>query len=213
MMEELDLLKKDWQKHNTFEQLSELEIYKMLHKKSSSIVKLILIVSVIEFLFWILITLFCGDDHYQEKLEKYGIATFVNILNVLNYLVIIVFIYIFYKNYKNIFTTDSTRQLMKNILKTRKTVQNYIWYNLGMVTLTIIVNLMVMFYHNEKILSLLQKYSNEGHKVIFIVCCIGISILFIALIIGIFWIFYKILYGILLKKLYKNYHELEKIDL
>ena len=39
-MKELDLLKKDWQKSdNSFEQVSEIEIYKMIHKKSSSIVK------------------------------------------------------------------------------------------------------------------------------------------------------------------------------
>ena len=48
-MKELDLLKKDWQKDTAFEQVSEVEIYKMLHKKSSSIVKWILIVSLLEF--------------------------------------------------------------------------------------------------------------------------------------------------------------------
>ena len=38
MMEELDLLKKDWKRNeNSFEQVSEVDIYKMLHKKSSSI--------------------------------------------------------------------------------------------------------------------------------------------------------------------------------
>lgn len=35
MMEELDLLKKDWQKNaHAFEQVSEVDIYKMLHRKS-----------------------------------------------------------------------------------------------------------------------------------------------------------------------------------
>ncbi len=37
-MEELDLLKKDWKKNqNSYQQISEKEIYNMLHKKSSSI--------------------------------------------------------------------------------------------------------------------------------------------------------------------------------
>ena len=50
-MKELDLLKKDWQKSdNSFEQVSEIEIYKMIHKKSSSIVKWILIISILEVL-------------------------------------------------------------------------------------------------------------------------------------------------------------------
>ncbi|MFT5964898.1 MAG: hypothetical protein ACI9L6_001650, partial [Flavobacterium sp.] len=35
-MKELDLLKKDWKKNeNSFEQISETEIYQMIHKKSS----------------------------------------------------------------------------------------------------------------------------------------------------------------------------------
>ena len=46
-MKELDLLKKDWKKNSdSFEQISEKEIYKMIHKKSSSIVKWILIISI-----------------------------------------------------------------------------------------------------------------------------------------------------------------------
>jgi hypothetical protein len=39
-MDVLDLLKKDWKKkEHTFDQVSENEIYNMLHKRSSSIVK------------------------------------------------------------------------------------------------------------------------------------------------------------------------------
>ncbi len=39
-MDELDLLKKHWKKDETsFEQVSEKQIYKMIHKSSSSIVK------------------------------------------------------------------------------------------------------------------------------------------------------------------------------
>ena len=126
-MEELDLLKKDWQKSgDSFEQVLEVEIYKMLHTKSSSIVKWILIISVLEFLFWSLLTVFLNDDTYQSKMQEYGIENLMFALNCINYLVIVVFIYLFYKNYKTISTTDSTNQLMKNILKTRKTVQNYI---------------------------------------------------------------------------------------
>ena len=48
-MEELDLLKKAWQKDSHgFEQISEVEIYKMLHAKSSSIVKWIFYISLFE---------------------------------------------------------------------------------------------------------------------------------------------------------------------
>ena len=44
-MDELELLKKDWQKENmTFPKLSYNDIYKMIIKKSSSIVKWIFII-------------------------------------------------------------------------------------------------------------------------------------------------------------------------
>ena len=43
-MDVLDLLKKDWKNNNAqFKQVSENEIYGMLHKSSSSIVKWIFI--------------------------------------------------------------------------------------------------------------------------------------------------------------------------
>ena len=65
MMEELDLLKKDWKRNaNSFEQISEVEIYKMLHKKSSSIVKWILIISILEVLLWTAISVFYNMDDY-----------------------------------------------------------------------------------------------------------------------------------------------------
>ena len=55
-MDELELLKKDWKKdHTDFPKLSYNEIYKMILKKSSSIVKWIFIISLLEFAFWSLI--------------------------------------------------------------------------------------------------------------------------------------------------------------
>lgn len=52
-MKELDLLKKDWQKCETsFAPIPKVELYKMLHTKSSSIVKQIFAISALEILFW-----------------------------------------------------------------------------------------------------------------------------------------------------------------
>ena len=69
-MEELDLLKKYWKKsEDTFEQVSEVEIYKMLHKKSSSIVKWILIISILEVLLWTLISVCFNTDDYFKKIH------------------------------------------------------------------------------------------------------------------------------------------------
>ncbi len=213
-MEELDLLKKAWQKENySSDQVSEGEIYKMLHQKSSSIVKWILIISIIEFIFWNFITVFITDDNYINKLKQYGIENLMLILNIVNYIIIIGFIIVFYKNYRSISITDATQQLMKNILKTKKTVQNYIWYNLAMIAISIIITLIMLFNHNPKMISLMDKEISQGHHTYFICICTLISILFIILIIGLFWLFYRLIYGILLKKLFANYKELKKIDL
>ena len=52
-MDELELLKKDWKNNNAqFKQVSENEIYGMLHKSSSSIVKWIFIISILEIILW-----------------------------------------------------------------------------------------------------------------------------------------------------------------
>jgi uncharacterized membrane protein len=213
-MEELDLLKKAWKKdENAFEQVSEKEIYSMRHRQSSSIVKWILIISLVEFILWNIVTVVLSDDKYQTKLQSYGIDLFMTVLNAVNYLIIVYFIYTFYKNYRTISITDSTHQLMKSIVKTRSTVQNYIWYNLGVVTVSIIISIVMLFYHNAQMIAMMDKANAEGHKIFFMLICTVISLLFVLLIIGIFWLFYRILYGILLKKLYVNYKELKKIEL
>jgi Kef-type K+ transport system membrane component KefB len=92
-------------------------------------------------------------------------------------------------------------------------VQYYIWYNLGIITLTIVISIVMLFYHNPVMISLMNKQVAEGHQTLFVCICTCISIVFIATIIGLFWLFYKLLYGILLKKLFANYKELEKIEL
>jgi hypothetical protein len=72
-MKELDLLKKDWQKNkDSFEQVSKIEIYKMIHKKSSSIVKWILIISILEVLLWTSLNMIFNADDYLENINNNG---------------------------------------------------------------------------------------------------------------------------------------------
>jgi hypothetical protein len=209
-MKELDLLKKDWQKNDTFEQVSEVDIYKMLHKKSSSIVKWIFIISILEMLLWTSISLFFNNDDYLKKIKHEELNVYFEGLTYFNYAVILVFIYLFYKNYVSISTTVSTKQLMKDILKTRKTVQCYVWYNLGMVGLSMMMGFFMAFAYNPEVIVLMNKVANNT-KVM--VITIVVFILIIAIFLGAFWLFYRLLYGILLRRLYANYNELKKIDL
>lgn len=211
-MKELDLLKKDWQQRaNSFQQVSEKDIYKMIHKSSSSVVRLILIIGIFEFLFWIGMSIFSNNDDYFNKLNIENVVTFLRVLSYTHYAIIIFFIYAFYKNYIVISTTDSTKVLMKNILKTRRTVNIYVWYNLGMVITCLIIGFYLAYFYNPELAMVKDKIEHDGIKTMLIF--IGILVLMLIVLTLIFWLFYKLLYGILMRKLYKNYEELKKIDL
>ncbi len=210
-MKELDLLKKDWQKSdNSFEQVSEIEIYKMIHKKSSSIVKWILIISILEVLLWTTLSICFDSNEYLEKIKHAELIGYFEVLTYFNYAVILIFIYLFYKNYILISTTASTKQLMHDILKTRKTVQYYVWYNLAMFVFSLIIGFVIAFAYNPE-MDAFKEQINKNSKVM------AITIGFLAIVsvtfFGFFWLFYRLLYGILLRRLYANYTELKKIDL
>ena len=210
-MKELDLLKKDWQKsENSFVQVSETEIYKMIHEKSSSIVKWILIFSVLEVLLWTFLGLFSNVNDYLKEINHLELILYFDIFNYLNYVVIIVFIYLFYKNYVLISTTTSTKKLMQDILKTRMTVQYYVWYNLGMVVVSCIIAFTIAFVYNPELETIKEKIASNN---IAMLITIGLLLLIFILFIGLFWLFYRLVYGILLRRLLTNYKELKKIDL
>jgi hypothetical protein len=124
MMNELDLLKKDWNKQTKpFRQLQESDIAAMIHKRSSSIVKWILIISILEVTLWTAISLFFNTDEVMVKNHTEYMIPYFKIITYVNYAVVAAFIYAFYVNYKNISTLRSTKKLMQDILKTRRTVK------------------------------------------------------------------------------------------
>ena len=210
-MDELDLLKKDWKrKENSFSQLSESEIYKMLHRKSSSIVKWILIISIIEMAISAGINIVYNNDDYLRSLHHEELLTFLNVLNWINYGVIVIFIYLFYRNYVNISATSSTKRLMKDILTTRKTVQYYVWFNLSMIVLSLISGFIMALLYNPNVQILKEKMMSEPK---YMALVIGLMLLIIVVAVGLVWLVYRLLYGILLRKLLVNYKELKKIDL
>lgn len=212
-MDELDLLKKDWKRENqNYTQVSEFDIYKMLHKKSSSIVKLILIIGIIEFIVWTGIGLFFNTDEYVKSIHAEEMMVYLKGLTYLNYIIVLFFIYKFYKNYKNISTMVSTRQLMKDILRTRKTVNYYVWYNLVMIVISMILGFVIAFLYNPKLSVVKEKIENDTSNGT-LLKIIGILSLAIIVFVFVFWLFYKLLYGILLRRLKSNYKELQKIEI
>jgi Na+/H+ antiporter NhaC len=217
-MKELDLLKKDWQKNkDSFEQVSEIEIYKMIHKKSSSIVKWILIISIIEFSLGIILNILLSFTKVEEKntefIKSIGVYNYYQAFTIILYVVIIYFILQFYFMYRNVAATDSTKLLMKNILKARKTVQNYILFNL----VTFAVFFIAISAFGFKSILIQKSIEHNGHLTgisssVYIISFLVIIVV-TAIITTAIWLFYRLLYGILLRRLHTNYKELKKIDL
>ncbi len=212
MMDELELLKKDWQKkEGNLPKLSYDQIYKMIWKKSSSIVKWIFYISILEFIFWILLSFLPVNT---ETLSGQSAKTFgmvETILEVVNYLVIVYFIYQFYQNYRKISVTDTSKDLMKNIIKTRKTVMQYVWFNL----ILFAVLMIVVFFEfvglnpDSELTATITEADNSTTLWIIVGVLLVVAILFFAFLL---WLFYKLLYGILLKQLNENYKELKKLE-
>ena len=204
-MDELEILKKDWKKQeSSFQQIGEKEIYGMLHKRSSSIVKLILIISVLEFLFLRLLDLSIFlDDEYSNRMKEHHIYDFEKFVTIFNFVVLLVFIYYFYRNLKAINSSSSVKKLMQDIINTRKIVKYYVWYNLVLVGITSAIVIYSQFMYDKNINHLYDKY-----QLFFI---LG-GFFFVIIILLLFWLFYRLLYGILLRRLQKNYNELQKID-
>ncbi len=212
-MDQLDALKEKWQAaEQEFPRLSYDEIYKMLLKKSSSIVKWIFIISICELLFWIGM-IFILPDSYKEITAGMGIDDFMVVTNILHFLIFGVFIYLFYRNYVSIKVTDNTKNLMRSILKTRKTVRYFVFYNIGMFILSSVVLNFIYYANSEQLYEIMGSPSARGinaenFATIFIVIQVIVGIVFV----GILGLFYWLVYGILLGRLKRNYKELKVMD-
>ena len=211
-MDQLDKLKKEWQnREQELPKLSYDSIYNMLLKKSSSIVKWIFIISIIELLFWIGLNLVIPEDNLK-LINEMGIGDIMHYSNIIHFIIFGVFIFLFYKNHQSIQVTDSTKMLMQNILKTRKTVRYFVYYNLGMLASGLIIIDIYFYSRSQKLYEIMDFASKgipeKGFANAFIMSQIIVGILVVGLLIGFYWL----IYGILLKRLNNNYNELKKMD-
>lgn len=207
-MDKLDLLKKDWNKgHQNF---SKDDLYKMIHKKSSSIVKFLFYISVGELILWLGINSlqWFYSEEYKNKIETtFGDDSFMFVATIVSYAIIILFILLLYRSYQKISVTSNIKTLMENILNTRKIIKYYVSYNL----IILFVGLIYGFYvaiHNDPVLSEMFTHYNDQQtlKFLFVLgLVIAISLVCV-------WLFYKLIYGLLIKKLNKNYKELKAIE-
>ena len=211
-MDELELLKKDWQENQKFPKLSKQEIYALLHKKSSSIVKWIFILSLIEFGFWTVLALFMKDTEAQQRFDSYEMDHIMIPFMVIGYLILGYFFVTFYKNYKKISSTNSVKLLMKNILKTRKTVKQYVLFNLVFIYISLVIGVWIEMDKNPDFQLITSKFTETNEYLVMYGIVALLTLLMMVALTGILLGFYYLVYGILLKRLKKNYKVLKEIE-
>lgn len=212
-MDELDLLKKHWKKEeSSFEQVSEKQIYKMIHKSSSSIVKWIFIISILEFSLWTILSFFMKDEKVMKEFDAYHVDHIMTPFMIIGYVGLAYFFYQFYMNYRKISATDNVQKLINTILKTRKKVYQYVWFNIIYAICSIFIVFFIQFNYDQKLINSLNTARENGDGLVLNVILFFGALVIIGLLVGFIWLFYRVVYGILLKRLYKNYEELKKID-
>lgn len=211
-MDVLEKYKKAWENQPEEElKVSKKEIYRMAHSKSSSIVKWIFIVGILEFVFWGAINLFIPDSFY-EIYKDLNLEVFLKVFTAFHYVILVAFLYLFYKNYQNISLADNTKKLMKKILKVRKTVKYYVFYNLAIIVLVSFILNAKIFSNPEEHMEILNPNNIQMDLSQIITISIVSQVIALIIILFLFWLFYRLIYGIFLVKLKRNYKELGNIE-
>lgn len=201
-MDVLDKYKETWKNQpDETNKVSKVEIYKMTHKKSTSVVKWIFIIGILEFIFVATLNILMRiSPNYTKFYDKMG--KIIITAEFLSYVIIVYFLFRFYKNYKNISISENTKNLMLKILKTRRTVKNYI------ITVLVTNSLFLIPVFTQLTKSEEFKNTKENFHIMLFVAFLIISII----IFFFYWLFYQLIYGILLRKLKHNYKELSKLE-
>lgn len=209
-MDELELLKKDWNKRSDYKKLSVNDIYPMLHKKSSSIVKTLFYISLGELMFWILLSVipYVCSDNYKEKLDKiYDSEYLFTLLTLVSFGITILFIYLLFKSHRAISVTDSAKKLMENIIKTRRVIKYYVLYNLIVGSISMIISFFFALHNDPETAKNMARMGAMEMTIMYLILLVIVGVFILVI-----WLFYKLIYGLLLKRLNRNYKELQKLE-
>ncbi len=199
-------LKIDLTKFNIVEE----QFFYIIKLKSVSILKKIFYFSIIEFTMSIIFNFFVSFYLFNNDFENVDKQPIIISLNVLNYLVIIFFIIKFYINFNKIELDSNVNELNKNILKSRKTVYNYIKVSLILFNFS---SLIFAFYF------LIEKYPYENAIIInntffnpelFYLLFFFILSLMLTIYTFLIWNLYRFFYLRLINNLIFNDEELNK---
>ena len=199
-MDELDILKENWQKEDTnkFKTYTESELFKLTKKHTISISKWIFIIGLLDIIFWTSLDFTLTDKNMDKNIGNFLGSSIYNLINFISNIIPFTFLGILiYLNYK-IKNTDHPRKLMKNILMMKNTVKWYIRILLFQFSLGMLLGLIILFSD--------KRSSSELFVITIIFLLISlVIILFIRFI-------YKLIYGRFIHKLEKNYKELSQIE-
>jgi len=205
-MDEFKSLKEKWANQKFDKQYTVEELNGFLQKKSKTSIKWIFYLSVAEFFLYMSFPFIIPN--YYESFEYYkslNLFEFSIATSIIGYIILVYYMLRFFKNYKRISVTDSVKGHLSTILNTRRAVNQYIYFNLGILLIFLIVVMVYALRFDENLIALQQ----ENNSVIMIIFIIG---LLVSLVIGVFGLLYYFVYGRFLHPLKKNEKELMNID-
>ncbi len=185
-------------------------LFSMINKRSSSIVKRILFLSILEFSISLSVTIYSSIKRYSIPFFNNEENTVLFYLDILYYIVFIFFLFKFFLHFKSIDNNTNVYKLSDSILKTRKSVYNFIIANL------ILFNINCIFFsyfciNNIYIKGMTNINNINFNFLIFIFCFI---VLILLLIFSLFiWFVYRFFYLKLVDKLVLNIKELKKTNI
>ncbi len=204
---ELDQFKSDWKNLKVDKKYSNKEIFSMLKRKSTSAVRWIFLLSVIELVLGVVALSFIGFSQYHKDTVKalgdWSIP--YEGLMIIAYIITFYFIYKFFIAFKKIKVESSVQALSKQIINFRKTVMQYIYFNLGMgliITPFAIARTLGMLNPEDQ--EKLQDPNTFWAFVLMVVLVVIIYFVFIVL-------YFYLVYGTFLRRLKNNLIALKEV--
>lgn len=216
---DLDSFKKTWQEQPVKPKYDNNEILKMLNKKSRNYMKYIFWISVVEFLFFSVLSVFYliqsnESDSFLSILEKMGVHRDSQLVTKLDNIYLIVkilslvvtgfFVLKFYQNYRKIKIEEDLKLFIIRIITFKKTVNAFILTNIGLLLVLMSAFIGFTFY----IINIQNIKVSNSTLIGFLVGFIIGTILCVSLI----WVYYRLVYGIIMSRLDKNLNQLKEIE-
>lgn len=218
MGQDLNDLKTIWQSQADDKKYDGEAIFKMIHRKSINSVQWLFIITIIEFLFGLLMSLwmlFSGKHLYGiEEGDITESESFLKLENLshLGILGSIIILGITYYFYRKISSNSSVQELISNIIQFRKSVILFIV--LWLVLVIVIFMPLLIDIGMEHYLTQISNDDLDPQETIRIAKKVGyISAgITMAFILFISALYYGLIYGTFLRRLGRNLKELKEID-